>query len=80
MGDEMYKLQVNNTGAWRNLVEFRRAALLDVADAISTIGAHSEGGVAFRMVAPGGDVEYLWSREHGWHEPPWKALKEGAGQ
>lgn len=80
MSDEMYKLQVNNTGAWRNLVEFDRKSLLGVEDAIATIGRLSVGGVAFRMVDPSGDVVLLWSREHGWYEPPWKTLKEGAGQ
>lgn len=80
MSDEMYKLQVNNTGAWRNLVEFDRKSLLGVEDAIATIGRLSVERVAFRIVARDGDVVLLWSRGHGWYEPPWKAVKEGAGQ
>lgn len=63
------KLQVNTSGAWKDVVSFDAADPVDsakVQDAAQTLGDVS--GATFRIVIRDGMQTVLthWSREHGW--------------
>ncbi|HEX7866553.1 MAG TPA: hypothetical protein VF555_16475 [Variovorax sp.] len=65
------KLQLNNTGAWKDVVHFDAAndiASETVLDAANTLGGLDAGRVTFRIVTEDALPEVLmsWSKANGW--------------
>lgn len=59
------KLQINEKGSWRNMVEFPddREKMMDVGDAAAVLGKAVGGKATFRMLDATGEVL-------GYLEPP----------
>jgi len=65
------KLQINNSGAWKNFISFDAdddLAYSHIADAANTLGNLHHGHIAFRVIidGPGDVVLTRWTREEGW--------------
>lgn len=66
------KLQVNTTGAWRNVLDFDCADSARVLPAAAELFAGTK--CSLRVIMPGDTAPLMhWSPEHGWLE--WKKAK-----
>jgi hypothetical protein len=67
------KLQVNTSGAWKDVVRFDAgddAAAAKVMEAAATLGEINAGGVTFRIASDETHPFVLsrWSKTNGWSE------------
>lgn len=66
------KLQVNNSGAWKQIADLPADAVEQVKRAAQRIGqaaALVNGRVVFRLVDDDGEVALYWDIQRGWYLP-----------
>ncbi len=71
------KLQINDSGAWRNVVTFLEAEATTVKRGAAAIGegvAMHGAHVGFRLVDDEGKVAEHWNYTDGWTRPRWAAV------
>ena len=66
------KLQVNTSGAWRNVLHFDASIegdILTLAERLFSHEAHLARNVTLRVIMPGDTAPLmLWDRDAGWHK------------
>lgn len=66
------KLQLNNMGAWKQVIHFYSQDILKVQACVERLGKIDEqagGQTKWRILADNDGVHEYWSAERGWWKP-----------
>lgn len=72
------KLQLNQSGAWRNVAEFPLDREADVRAAAVAL-ALAAGHCSLRIVDPSGTVAASWTSREGWINDPFHRARDSEG-